>query len=190
MSLLMALGVLVALVLLIACANAANLMTAQAASRARNGLGRRLAPDGYGWSRWSWWKARCWHCSRQAWGEMFAWWAAPFVVNSIGTPGNPITPDLPADWRAARVSIALNLVVTLLFGLMPALRGVTGQARERIEGRRRSTCASSSHAWVDCGPGRVLFVVLFLASLFTATLKHLSDRPLGFLPIGSCFWIL
>src|ERR1700728_4447584 len=32
-----------------------------------------------------------------------------------------------------------------------------GEARERTEGRRRSTCASSSHAWVDCGAGRVLF---------------------------------
>jgi ABC-type antimicrobial peptide transport system permease subunit len=32
-------------------------------------------------------------------GALFAWWAAPFVVNSISTAGNPVRLMLPADWR-------------------------------------------------------------------------------------------
>jgi putative ABC transport system permease protein len=55
-------------------------------------------------------------------GAVFAWWAAPFVVNSIGTPGNPVRLILPADWRVLGFGLLLTLVVTLLFGLMPALR--------------------------------------------------------------------
>ena len=81
---LVALGVLVALVLLIACANVANLMTAQAASRAREmalrvsiGAGRaRLVQLVLVESAWLAFLAA-------ALGAVFAWWAAPLVVSMI-----------------------------------------------------------------------------------------------------------
>ena len=81
---LVALGVLVALVLLIACANVANLMTAQAAARAREmalrvsiGAGRwRLVQLVLVESAWIGLLAA-------AAGALFAWWSAPFVVGMI-----------------------------------------------------------------------------------------------------------
>src|SRR6202007_2088804 len=118
-----ALGLLVALVLLIACANVANLMTAQAAARAREmalrvsiGAGRwRLGQLGLIESAWL-------AMLSALGGALFAWWSAPFVVSMINPPDNPARLILPADWRVLGFGMALTLIVVLLFGLLPALR--------------------------------------------------------------------
>ena len=105
------LGVLVALVLLIACANVANLMTAQAAARAREmalrvsiGAGRwRLVQMVLVESAWLGFLAA-------AIGGLFAWWAAPFVVGRINPPDDPARLALPADWRVLVFGLALALL--------------------------------------------------------------------------------
>jgi len=107
-----ALGVLVALVLLIACANVANLMTAQASARARE-MALRVS---IGAGRWrlvqlvlveSAWLA----LFASAMGGVFAWWSAPFVVGRINPPDNPARLFLPADWRTFGFGLALTLGV-------------------------------------------------------------------------------
>src|ERR1039457_4629104 len=94
-----ALAVLVALVLLIACANVANLMTAQAAARAREmalrvsiGAGRlRLIQLVLV-------ESAMLALLAAATAALFAWWSAPFVVSRINPPDNPARLALPADW--------------------------------------------------------------------------------------------
>jgi predicted permease len=177
-----AMGVLVALVLLIACANVANLMTAQAAARAREmalrvsiGAGRgRLVQLVLVESAWL-------AAASAALGAWLAWWSAPLVVSRINPPDHPVRLALPADWRVLAFGIALTLAVTLLFGLAPALRASKVNPASALRGG-----ASSPHGrrrlmhTLIAAQVAFCFVVLFLAGLFAATFDHLLHRPMGF----------
>jgi putative ABC transport system permease protein len=176
-----ALGVLVALVLLIACANVANLMTAQAAARARE-MALRVS---IGAGRW---RLVQLVMVESAWlaflaasiGTLFAWWAAPFVVRMINPPDNPARLFLPADWRVLGFGLALTLGVTFLFGLVPALRASAVKPASALKGgedphsRRRLMHALIAAQVAFC------FLVLFVTGLFVASFDRLSNRPTGF----------
>src|SRR5258706_8200028 len=180
------LGLLVALVLFIACANVANLMTAQAAARARE-MALRVS---IGAGRWrlvqlvlieSAWLA----CLAAAIGAAFAWWSAPFIVGMINPSSYPARLILPADWRVLSFGLALAAGVTLLFGLLPALRASSVTPASALKGghdfstggphsRRRMMHALIAVQTAFC------FLVLFVAGLFLATFERLSNQPTGF----------
>lgn len=180
---LIALGILVTLVLTIACVNVANLMTAQAAARAREmalrvsiGAGRgRLVQLVLMESAWLAFFAG-------AIGAAFAWWAGPFVLSRINPADNPVRLLLPADWRVLMFGTALTAIVTLLFGLLPALRASSVRPSSALKGgdgphsRRRLMHALIAVQVAFC------FLVLFTAGLLAATFQRLNDRPLGFAP--------
>jgi putative ABC transport system permease protein len=175
------LGVVVALVLLIACANVANLMIAQGAARARE-MGLRISIGAGGWRlvqlvlMESAWIAML----ALALGSLFAWWAAPFVVSRINPPDNPARLFLPADWRVFVFALVLTLGVTFLFGLLPALRASAINPVSALKGgedphsRRHLMHALIALQVAFC------FLVLFVASLFVATFERLSHRRTGF----------
>jgi len=177
-----AMGVLVALVLLIACANVANLMTAQATTRAREmalrvsiGAGRgRLVQLVLVESAWL-------GMASAALGAWLAWWSAPFVMGRINPPDHPVRLALPADWRVLAFGIALTLAVTLLFGLAPALRASKVNPASTLRGGASSphTRRRLMHALIAVQVA-FCFVVLFVAGLFAATFDHLLHRPMGF----------
>ena len=178
-------AVLVALVLLIACANVANLMTALAASRAREmalrvsiGAGRlRLVQMVLVESAMLAFAAA-------TLGSLFAWWSAPWVARLISTPDSPARLILPADWRVLGFGVLLVVGVMLLFGLAPALKASSVKPASALKGgddphsRRRLMHAMIAAQVAFC------FLVLFVAGLFVTTFHRLANRPMGFDPSG------
>jgi predicted permease len=175
------LGALVALVLLIACANVANLMTAQAAARARE-MALRVS---IGAGRWRLVQLVLVESALRAFlaaiaGGLFAWWAAPFVISRLNPPDDPAQLMLRADWRILGFGLGLSLVVTVLFGLAPALRASAVKPASALKGgedphsRRRLGHALIAAQVMFC------FLVLFVAGLFVATYDRLSRQPTGF----------
>lgn len=175
------LSVLVALVLLISCANVANLMTADAAARERE-MALRVS---IGAGRWRLVQLLLVECAWLAFlaaaiGALFAWWSAPFVVSMISLPDNPARLVLPADWRVFGFGLGVALGVTLLFGLAPALRASGVKPASALKGgdhphaRQRLMRALIAVQVAFC------FLVLFVAGLFVATSDRLSHQPTGF----------
>jgi predicted permease len=178
---LVALGVLVGLVLLIACANVANLMTAQAAARARE-MALRVS---IGAGRWRLVQLVLVESLTVAMlagaaGGLFAWWSAPFVVSRINPADNPARLALPADWRVLGFGLALTLGVTLLFGLAPALRASGVKPAIALKGGEDPHSRRRLMHGLICAQVAFCFLVLFVAGLFAATFDRLSGKPTGF----------
>ena len=175
------LGLLAALVLLIACVNVANMMTAQAAARAQEmalrisiGAGRRRLVQ----------LILCQSALLAFFasilGAVFAAWSAPFVLGLVNPTDNPARLALPADWRVLGFGFGLMLLVVLLPGLLPALRASAVRPVAALKGgedphapRRLMRVAIALQIAFCC-------LVLFLSALFVASFQRLQNRPLGF----------
>lgn len=176
-----ALGLLVALVLLIACVNVSNMMTAQAAARTQEmalrisiGAGRRRLVQ----------LILCQSALlallSSVLGAAFAAWSAPLVLSLVNPAENPARLTLAADGRVLLFGFALTAFVVLLLGLLPALRASAVRPVGALKG------GEDPHAPRRLMRGAIALqvafcvLVLFLSSLFVASFQRLQNRPLGF----------
>ena len=114
-------------------------------------------------------------------GVFFATWAAPIVVMMIADVERPVRLVLDLDWRALTFSVALAVVVTLLFGLLPALRASAIRPLGVLRAAPPQGSRQTAHALVA---GQMAFSValLFVTGLFVASFVRVANRPLGFAP--------
>ncbi len=179
------LGILVALVLLIACANVANLLAAQTAARSRE-MALRVS---IGAGRWRLVQlilveSAMLAAAATGLGAIFAWWSAPWVASRVNPPDQPLMLSLPADWRVLGFAAVLATAVTLFFGLIPALRAGRVEPASALKGGETGHSRLRLIHGLVAGQIAFCFVVHFAASLFVASFERLTGQPLGFTPEG------
>jgi predicted permease len=175
------LGLLVALVLFIACANVANMMTAQAAARAQEmalrisiGAGpRRLVQLILS-------QSALLALLASVLGAFFAARSAPFVLSLVNPPENPARLALPADWRVLLFGFGLIILVVLLLGLLPALHASAVRPVAALKGGEDPHSPRRLMRGAIALQVAFCFLVLFLSSLFVTSFERLENRPLGF----------
>jgi predicted permease len=175
------LGILAALVLLIACVNVANMMTAQAAARSQEmalrisiGAGRRRLVQ----------LILCQSALlaflASVLGAFFAAWSAPLVLGLVNPPDNPARLALPADWRVLLFGLGLMILVVLLLGLLPALRASAVRPVAALKGGEDPHSPRRLMRGAIALQVAFCFLVLFLSALFVTSFQRLQNRPLGF----------
>ena len=179
----------VGLVLLIACANVANLLLARTSARGREFAVRLALGAG---------RARL---MRQVLTEslllvglggllglLFANWAGQMLVAYFATGQNHIALDLHFDLRVMGFTAGISLLTGLLFGLAPALRStrvdpgpaLKEQGRGLAGGRPRLSLSKL----LVVSQVALSLVLLIGAGLFVRSLRNLKNLDAGFRPDG------
>ena len=175
------LAALAAVVLLMACANVANLLTAQAIARTRE-LALRIA---IGAGRRRLIQLVLIECLLLALmasitGAIFAAWSAPLIVAMLAPIERPIRVVLDFDWRALVLGAGLTLTITALFGIAPALRASAVKPLGALHGATDRHAQPRLMRGMIAGQMAFCVFLLFVAGLFIGTFDRLLNQPLGF----------
>jgi len=176
----------VALVLLIACANFANLLLARGAERGREIVIRTALGAGR------------WRIVRQlltesiliailggALGVLFAWWGTNLLI-SLKPQNLPRLDEIGVDLRVFGFTLGVSLLTGVIFGLLPAWSASRAAVSAGLKEGGRSASASRSqlrlrNAFV-IGELSVALVLLVGAGLLVKTFWKLRNVESGFNP--------
>ena len=176
---------LAALVLGVSCASAANLLLARVVARRREiavrfaiGATRgRLVAQMLT-------EAFIWNALGAVVGLLLGWWGGDLLVRRMVTAAEPITLDVPPDWRAMSFALALTLATTTVSAVVPALRATRVDAGGELKshgsvGRSVLRHWSLGKALVAI---QVTLTMLLLtgAVLFSRSLNRILAQDAGF----------
>jgi putative ABC transport system permease protein len=177
------------LVLLIACANLANLMLARASARERQ-ITIRFA---LGATRWRMVRellseSLLLAAAGSVCGLFLAFAISRMLVALISTQQNQILLDLAMDWRVLAFTAALAGLTTISFGLAPALRATRAEPAALLQSGSRGTTGSrerfSLRRILLVSQVGLSLVLLMGALLFVRSLRNLTTLNVGFQQTG------
>jgi predicted permease len=176
---------IVGLVLLIACANVANLLLARSAARqreisirlavgaARSRIVRQLLTESILLSMLS-----------AVGGLLFALWGSRLLVRLLSTTQSEVQLDTTPDLHVLLFTTGIAVFTAVLFGLAPALRTSGIHPNRALKENARGTISGTSRF----NPGKAVvtvqvalsLVLLVTAGLFLATFRNLLATDVGF----------
>ncbi len=177
------------LVLLIACANLANLMLARAGARERQITIRRAL----GATRWRMIRellseSLLLALAGSICGLFLAFAISHLLVAFISTQQNQIFLDLGMDWRVLAFTTGLAVLTTVSFGLAPAIRATRAEPATLLQsGSRGSTGGRerfSLRRILVVSQVALSVVLLMGALLFVRSLRNLTTLNVGFQQTG------
>jgi predicted permease len=177
---------IVALVLLIACANIANMLFARGVARGRElavrqALGatrRRIVVQLLT-------ESCLLSAAGSAVGVLLAWRGLHLLLALISQGPETIPLDISPDYRVLGFTLLVTVVTALLFGIAPALRSTRVELTPALrDGHGASSAASRGALSRSLIVGQVALSILLLAlaGLFVRSLRNLSQVDLGFDP--------
>ena len=180
----MLLGI-VALVLIIACANMANLLLAQSMARRRELAVRLSLGAGRGQLvRQLLVESLTLSAIGAAIGLLFAGWGSRVIVGLLSTRTQIVDVNLSMDWRVFAFTTTVGVVTGLLFGVAPAFRSTALKPADALRDHARGIVAGAGrwqvgHALVGVQVA-LSFVLVFGSMLFVRTLVALTSQEIGF----------
>ncbi len=184
----------VAAVLLIACANLANLFLARVSSRQKEiairlALGARPAEI----IRQFLTESLAFSLVAGALGVLFAWWSLQGIQTLAG-PQLPRADEIALDSRVLAFSLAASVLAGLLVGLYPAWQAARTDVQSVLkDASRGSPGAPGSHGFrqmLVIAQIALSLTLLISAGLLVASFHRLRTTELGFEPAGRAFGLL
>jgi putative ABC transport system permease protein len=176
--------VVVALVLLIACANVANLLLARATVRQHEAAIRLALGAGRGrLIRLMLTEAMLLSLVGAALGVLFASWGTRVLTSFLSVRGSTAWLDLAIDRRVLAFTTLAALISGVFFGLAPAWRSAQADPQAALKAQGRSVVGRSRRrlAWtLVAGQVALSFVLLTSAGLLLGSFRNLLSNNAGF----------